>query len=371
VRAALAAIVLVVVAAGCGGGGGSTAQPLGGGAVFMPANAVGFLAARADSDWRPLVRRVLHREPPPIPKDTDEIDFAVIPGGDTIVLTKPKNGDWRGAPANPPSPSLADNANYLATTRAAPPDATARAYVRGDLAATRLAAIPGQIATIAGVPRTEGIRIHSKLQTYGIPIAVLRWRWLAAWATKDGFGAKLESSGKPVASQQFIREIQRLVPLYRPQLVDEIPADAQNVTDLMVPPAAFSFMRSVPRWVRALLPGLDAEALDQVFGGETAVYTRPGGETTIVTSPGDVTSALERLRAVPHLHTAVIGGQLVASTTPAGIAAFRGGGPKLGGKTDIPTRVAGFVWERGKIAAWADRVGDDPTFTVRLLRGAS
>ena len=369
-RVAFAAILVVLVAAGCGGSGAKQ-QPLGGAAVFMPANAVAFLAARADSDWQPLVRRVLHREPPPLPKDTEELDFAVIPGGGTILITKPTHGDWRGAPANPPSPSLADNANYLATTRAAPPDATARAYVRGDLAATRLAAIPGQIATIAGVPRTEGIRIHSKLQTYGIPIAVLRWRWLSAWATKEGFGAKLHSSGKPVASQQFIREIQRLVPAYSPALLDEIPADAQRVTDLMLPPATFSFLRTIPGWVRALLPGLDGAALDQVFGGETAIYTRAGGETTIVTSPNDVTSALEHLKPVPGLHTAVIGGQLVASTTPAGIAAFRGGGPKLGAKTDIPARTAGFVWERGKTAAWADRVGDDPTFTVRFRRGGS
>jgi hypothetical protein len=371
VRAALlvtAAVLVLAAAAGCGGG--SPQEPLGGGAVFMPANVVSFLAARADSDWQPLARRVLHRRPPRLPQDTVEVDMAVIPGGGTIVLTKPKNGDWRGTPANPPLPTLADNANYLHATRAAPKDSTAVAYVRGDLAAERLLAIPGQVATIAGVPRNT-VRIRPHLQTHGIPVAELRWRWLAAWRAKDGFGARFRSSGTPVAASQDVRNVQQLVPEYRPALLDEIPADATSVVDAMLPPATFSFLGSAPPALRALLPGVDVEGLDAILGGETAIYTRPGGETTIVTSPGDVTTALHDLAPIRSLHTAVIGGQLVASTKADGITAFRGAGPKLGGKVDIPPRVAGFRWERGKRVAWASREGRDALFTVRPVGGAS
>ena len=366
--AALAALVGVVLVAGCGGS--SQQAPLGGAAVFTPANAVAFLAARTDSDWRPLVRRILHKRPPRIPKDTVEVDIAVIPGGTKIVMTKPAHGDWRGSPANQPSPTLIDNANYRAAMRAAPKDTTATVYVRGDVAAARLAETPGQVATLTGVPRNT-VRIKPHLQTHGLPIAVLRWRWLSAWATKDGFGARFRSGGGPVAASQFVRSIQQLVPPYVPALLDEIPADAQRVIDVMLPPATFSYLTSVPVPIRALLPGVDPAALDQILGGETALYTRPRGETTIVTSPGDVTTALNGLAAFPQLHTAVIGGQLVISTTPAGIAALRGDGPRLGGKVHIPPRVAGFVWERGKRVAFASREGPDVLFTARPADGGS
>ena len=117
-------------------------------------------------------------------------------------MTKPSHGDWRGTPANQPQPTLADNANYRAATRAAPKGAAAQVYVRGDVAAARLAAIPGQIATVTGVPR-NAVHVKPHLQTHGLPIAVLRWRWPSAWATKDGFGARFRSGGGPVATSQL------------------------------------------------------------------------------------------------------------------------------------------------------------------------
>jgi hypothetical protein len=364
VRLALAA-VLVVLAAGCGGGG-SNEQPLGGGAVFLPAGIVSFLAARTDADWRPLVRTVLHRDPPRIPKDTVEVDIAVLQGGTTVVLTKPKHGDWRGAAASPPTPSLADNANYLAATRAAPPDATARAYVRGDVAGERFAAIPGQIAVVNDLFRTR-VRVREHLRTANLDLAELRWRWLSAWATKEGYGARLHSSGRPVGPARVVRFVQRLVPAYPPAVFDEIPADAQYVVDATLAPGTFSYLDSVPRRLRTLFPGVDGAGLDLILGGETVLYTRPGGETTVVSSPADVQAALDRLKSLPALHTATLGGQLVLSTTQQGIAAFRADGPKLAAKLDIPARVAGVAYERGKTVGWASRDGDDPTFTVRFV----
>jgi hypothetical protein len=170
--------------------------------------------------------------------------------------------------------------------------------------------------------------------------------------------------------------VQRLLPAYPPALLDEIPADAQRVVDVTLPPGTFSYLESIPRSLRGLFPdagtGLPA-LLDRLTGGETAVYTRPGGETTLVTSPSDVTAARQAVRdlGVTGVRTATIGGQLVLSTTPGGIAAFRGGGPKLGAATGLPPRVAGLLWERGKTAAWASRDGGDATFTVRLLHRPS
>lgn len=367
-RVALAAL-LVAVAAGCGGGG-TAREPLGGGAVFVPAGVVAFFAARADSDWQPLLRAVLRRDPPHLGKDVVEVDVAVLQGGTTVVMTKPKHGDWRGVAATPQQPSLADNANYLAATRAAPPGATALAYVRGDVAAERFAAIPGQIATVSGVFRNT-IRVKPHLRTQAKSVAQLRWRWLSAWGTKDGYGARLRSSGPPAAPQPVVRQLQRLQPAYPPALLDEIPADAQRLVDVTLPPGTFSYLGSAPAALRALFPGVDVAGLDSILGGETAVYTRPGRETTVVTSPADVTTALRTLAALPALHTATIGGQLVISTTPRGIAAFRGGGAKLAGKLDIPPRVAGLAYDQGKLLGWGARDGDDPTFTVRHLRAAS
>lgn len=366
-RAALAALLVVVaVAAGCGGGG-STQEPLGGGAVFMPAGVVAFLAARADGDWRPLLRTVLDREPPRLPKDIVEVDVAVLQGGTTVVMTKPKDGDWRGVPASTQAPSLVDNANYRAATRAAPRDATAIAYVRGDVAADRFAALPGQIATVGGVFRNT-IRRRAHLHSQVENIAELRWRWLSAWAAGDGYGARLRSSGPPVAATPIVRQLQRLQPAYPPALLDEIPADVERLVDVTLGPSAFSYIGSIPKPLRPLFPGLDPAALDRVLGGETAVYTRAGAETTVVSSPADVTAALQTLAPLKALHTATIGGQLVVSTTPRGIVAFRSANPKLAGKLDIPARVAGLVYERGTLLGWAAREGDDPTFTVRRLR---
>lgn len=371
--AALAALLLVLATTACGGG--SQRDPLGGAAVFVPAGVVAFLAARADATWQPLLRTVLHRDPPHLPKDTVEVDVAVLQGGTTVVMTKPKHGDWRGTAATSQQPSLADNVNYLAAVRAGPANATAQAYVRGDVAGERLAAVPGQIATINGIFRND-VRVRPHLRTRTPQVAQLRWRWLSAWATKDGYGARLRSGGKPVARVQVVHSLQRVQPAYSPSLLDEIPADAQRVVDVTLSPSAFSFLTAVPASVRALVPhaGSDlALQLDRLTGGETALYTRAGGETTLVTSPSDVTAAQQALHdlRLTGLHTATIGGQFVVSTTAQGIAAFRGGGPKLAGKADIPPATAGFVWERGKTAAWAGRDGSDVTFTVRFLNGAS
>jgi hypothetical protein len=108
--------------------------------------------------------------------------------------------------------------------------------------------------------------------------------------------------------------------------------------------------------------------LDAVFHGETALYVRaslPMPEFTLVTQPNDTEAAIAAVREiVAHappesplhdvtLHHAVIGGQLVISTTARGIADFRGAGPKLSADeaflkakalSGMPEQTTGFVY---------------------------
>jgi hypothetical protein len=111
--------------------------------------------------------------------------------------------------------------------------------------------------------------------------------------------------------------------------------------------------------------------LDQIFGGETAVYLRRGvlmPELTIVTQPNDVHAAEESLAEVLKavktssqldLVHAVIGGQLVISTSPKGIEDFRSGGDKLSSDSmfqdaqkavGMPDETTGFLYVDAKDA---------------------
>jgi hypothetical protein len=185
----------------------------------------------------------------------------------------------------------------------------------------------------------------------------------------------------PVADTQRARSLEQLAAEYHPALFDEIPADAQSVLDLTLAPGSFELLPKLPAATAALFAGSVigiAAELDEVLLGETALYTRKGGEATLVTQPGDtqvarkaltqlVGSATAAVRARP-LHVATIGGQLVVSTSPAGIAAFRGGGPKLSTRLDLPDQVLGVVYSAGRWTGWAEADGQDPTFTLRFSR---
>jgi hypothetical protein len=68
------------------------------------------------------------------------------------------------------------------------------------------------------------------------------------------------------------------------------------------------------------------------------------------------------------LHVATIGGQLVVSTSAAGINAFRGGGSKLSAGLDLPGQVTGVVYAANRYIAWGASQGPDPTLTMRFTR---
>jgi hypothetical protein len=166
---------------------------------------------------------------------------------------------------------------------------------------------------------------------------------------------------------------------YASSLVDEIPSGVLFVADFPVTPGEFQFAPtgSLPKPLQSFLgtsPTFLAE-LDNLLGGETALYVRPGlpiPEVTLVTQPADVPKAetalddlLKTLRAaaagakggidlssVPVFHKAV-GGQLIVSTSQQGIADFTSAGTKLSADPSfsgaqhasaMPAQTTGFLY---------------------------
>ena len=342
-----------VLAAGCG----SSSPSLGTGAAGVPADAQAYVAVRTDDPhWRVFVRAVLGRVPK-VAAGTNVLEAALVDG----KLVVP-----HGSVAH----SLATSRRYQNARAAMPGGLHGIAYLDGSLAAARLHAIPGEI-TITTLP----IRVRRVLHPRGTDIiARLPYVWGAGWLTADGIGWRTRSGGPPVLRSLNGRGAEQLVSAYTPRLFDEIPADATTVVDLPLPQLSWESMPELPAAVRKLVPRLPplelGASLDTIFGGESALYRRPGGEVTVVTSPSD-TAAAEREVAYlfPHgqLHVATIGGQLVVSTRAKGIADFRGGGAKLSSKVRVPSPVI-FVVYTPRFLAWGQLHGLDPTMTLNFNR---
>ena len=379
-RRLLVLVPLALVAAACGG---SARPELGGGAQFFPPDTTAFLATTPDARWRQLAQLLLQRVPR-VPKDADEVDMGVLAGGKLVVVSR-KGSTWSGGARL--KKSLAGFPRFVESAAAAPGDAIARGYLRGNAVAERLLAIPGQVelgvATFASKFRVVA---HP---TTRVSTAYLQFAWGAGWATNDGLGLRAHVDGLPLAESNRVRTIQSLHSPYVPALFDEIPADVLRVFDLPMAQSTFEVMAKLPPQLTRLFPAAGNVlpiSLDAPLGGETAVYTRRGGEITLVTSPRDVAAAENALdellaahppalRAVT-LHRASIGGQLVVSTKAGGIEALRSGGPKLSadkafGDAGFPDQVTLLAYERGKSAAWGAQDGMDATFTVRFDRSGS
>jgi hypothetical protein len=155
---------------------------------------------------------------------------------------------------------------------------------------------------------------------------------------------------------------------YTSRLVDEIPAGALAVADFQVKPGQFQYGQlPLPKQLQKQLgsTGADLAELDQVLGGETAIYLRQGlpiPELTLVTQPTDIQKATATLESILQrvtrtgnfqLFHEAIGGQLVVSTSQKGIADFRSAGPKLSGDSTfkdaqkaagMPSATTGFVY---------------------------
>ena len=350
-RRALPLTLAALVVAGCG----SQRAP-GGAAAYAPRDAQAFISFRTDANWQPFARLVLGRVPR-VAKDAREAAFAVVRGKVVAVSTT----------GTPPAHALADDARYRAALQAVPSGVRGVAYVRGDVAAARLQAIPGFV-----------VAVPTALRRRGQSIGRLRFRWGAAWLTTDGVGGRLRSVRDTRTEAETQSAVEQVAQSYAPALFDEIPADARFVLDLRLAQGSFVVMPTLPAQVAALfngdLIGIPGE-LDEVMQGETALYTRAGGELTLVTQPSDTETARKALAElaasfkVPRrLHVAAIGGQLVVSTSAAGIDAFRGGGPKLSAGIELPGQVTAVVYAAHRYIAWGAWEGSDPTVTIHFTR---
>ena len=361
-RRALPLALAALAVSGCG-----SVRPLGGAAAYAPRDAQAFISFRTDANWQLFARTVLGSVPS-VPRGEREAAFALV-GGKVVAVST------RGTPL---AHALAADPRYRAALEATPSGAVGVGYVRRDVVSTRLHGIPGLIGIVTG-NASRRVRAPPTVRSAIPSIAMAQFRWGAVWLTRDGIGARMRSAGL-VAATQPVGAFEQLPLSYAPALFDEIPADARSVLDLPLQPASFETLPALPPPVAALFSDpsvIIASELDAVLRGETALYTRAGGEMTLVTQPADTEAAVKalaqlRLAAIPAvraqpLHVATIGGQLVVSTSASGIAAFRGGGPKLSARLDLPDKVLGVVYAANRYVGWGGVAGNDPTFSVRFV----
>jgi hypothetical protein len=269
--------------------------------------------------------------------------------------------------------TLAGSTAYESAMAQLSGDALVRAYVDGAYAQRALSAVPGQVtATRTPVP-TRSFGASKNVRAF----APERFAWGAAEleAVHDGLRLEAFTRAAPATRQSAGNALllQLRTSPYTSFLVDEIPADALLVADWQAGPTGFEDAPAsqLPPWLQALRatsPTL-LQDLEGVLGGETALYVRPGlplPEVTLVTQPAETDQAVASLpqvldelkAAIPMLaqvtvHHAVVGGQLVLSTSEQGIASFLASGPKLGDDSTfqaatkaagMPQQTTGFVY---------------------------
>jgi hypothetical protein len=416
IAALLAAVAIVT--AGCASAGASGPGGADGAAKIVPSNAVAFVAASTDltsSDWHGLGQFALDQLQQQTKLDWAkdvrplvgaELDIAVLPAKQAVAFVQPDDatklaafakqhdvvtrtfGDWTAVAKSASAldtvaaakTHLADNTLYLDAMNRLPGNALVRVYANGDEAHALFASLPGQLESQA-LP--TGVRFRAKPNTgknrsFGF-MGVQQFRWIAAALVGTGDGLELQAfapHGALTAPSQPRVALQPIAP-YTAGLPDEIPANVLAVADFQVPAGGFELMQALPAPIQKALGPAAADLsnqLDSIFGGETAIYVRaalPMPELTFVTQPADTAAAAKTLddlvKGVPassplagvQLHTAVIGGEFVASTTQQGIDDFRGGGPKLSAdptfveakkQSGMPDQTTGFVYANLKDA---------------------
>ena len=377
-RRGLVLVALPFVLAACGGSSTSLRET----ARFAPRNATVFVAVQTHDDhWRSFAKQLLG-ELPSVPRDAKEVAFAVVDGQTRVVTQVLEH-------------SLADTKGYRDALADVPKSATAIAYTRGEEAQKRLLAFPGQVVVTS---QRLPYRTTRRPRDESNRIAQLVYRWGVAGQGPATAGARARSAGLPVVPSRYARGVQQLAKLYTPTLVDEIPDDALVVFDFPLGQGSMENVPDLPKVVTKIFHGTNYEIpleLDTLLQGETAIYARDGGEVTIVSSPPDTVAALHALdellaaRNPPYdrlrIHHAVLGGQLVISTSAQGIERFRGGGAKLASKLDLPDQLSAFAYvapggenalqmfglrDLRPLTAWLLPDGADPTLTVRFAGGS-
>jgi len=362
-----------IITAGCASASATGPGSPDGAASIVPGSATAFVAARTDLDapeWHSIGAPFLKQYDTLKPALGDELDVAVLPGAQVVAFTQPQDatqletlarkqgyvtrtiGGWTAVAKTQAildgvataKTHLAQSARFTEAMERLPNDALVRAYASGGRTEQLIASIPGQLETSLA---PSGMRYHrsNRSSRQGFAVADAGFRWgSAALMSRDG-GFTLEAFAQPgiLTSPGAPRYVVHSIAPYRPGLVDEIPAGVLAVVDVELPTGTFENLPQLPAalaklFVPALAPELSLR-LDQLLGGETALYVRPSlptPEVTLVTQPADTDAALQALDILqrgavqkPKLYRAVIGGQLVLSTTQKGIDDFRSGGPRL------------------------------------------
>ncbi|MDX6471832.1 MAG: hypothetical protein QOK22_648 [Gaiellaceae bacterium] len=410
--AGFAAGVAALAAAGCGGMSSVGSTSLGGAATIAPSDSVAFVAFDSNlssGQWN-AVDGLLQKFPAHDdlltklrtafeqrsklswsndvkPALGSELDLIALPGpgpgkdaqlvGLTQGSDKPKLdallhkvdtgistvqiGDWTAFSRSQAaldavqnaSTKLADNNTYQAAIAKLASDALVRAYANGAEAQQLLTSLGTQSAADSSVP----------------------FAWASADVVASGDGVRINGYSHDSATSGSTTA--PAAP-YASSLVDEIPSGALLVADFPVTPGELQVSPgSLPKPLQTLLGNSPAilPDLDQLLGGETALYVRPGlpiPEVTLVTQPVDVPKAetalddlLKTIRAaaagakggidlssVPVFHKAV-GGRLIVSTSQQGIADFTSGGTKLSADPSfsgaqhasaMPAQTTGFLY---------------------------
>jgi hypothetical protein len=382
--AAVAAAAVLIVSA-CGNAGAAGSPTLGGGASLAPADSVAFVAVDTNlssGQWSSvndllakfpshdeLVTQLrqsfeqktkLSWENDVKPALGDELDLVVLPGTKKQAVALTQNSDQAKLDALATKlkcvqATLSDGWTALAEDQATL-DALKGATTKLSADATYTAAT----AKLSGATLAEAYANGAEAQKLvdaanpntqkTVPFA-----WASAQLAASDGGVQLDVYTKD-APPAVNRPPATTAP-YSSTLVDEIPSGALGVADFVFTPE--------------LLQGVSSDIstdLDALLGGETALYVRRGvllPEVTLVTQPADTQAALKALDDLQqkvgsqgtgksilsqfHLVHDVIGGQLVVSTSPQGIADFRSNGSKLSGDSafkdaGIPDKTTGFVW---------------------------
>jgi hypothetical protein len=324
------ALALLLAVAGCGGS--STAA--GGGASAVPANVRAFVAV---AEGAPLdqLRAVLPKEAALVArvrrKYKGEIDAAELANGHVVALTR-EEGKWTPSFAGP---HLADATGYVDAQAKIAAGARIRGYLAPSAAALLVRSLPGQLQVVAN-PARHPFPLRRPLQE----LATRRFTWGAVELSGDRFSTVVRSLPPTLPVLGAGRYVEIFLPPFVPHLLDEIPADVTSLAEFQAPPSMVENTDPsvLPTRLRELIdasPQLPSE-LDQLIGGETAIYRRAGGEVTVITQPADTRAVASTLASVEHelkitvpLHFGLLGGQLIISTSQRGIAVFRGNGPKL------------------------------------------
>jgi len=329
-RLVLAAPVLLAVTA-CGG---SSSSPVGGGASAVPANVRSFVAVAAGAPLDQL-RAVLPREAALVARarrtSHGEIDVAELADGRVVALAH-EHGKWAPSVAGP---HLADATAYRNAQAKLEDGASIRGYLSPAAAARLARSVPGLLQIVQN-PARHPFPLRRPLQQ----LATRRFAWGAVELTGSRFSTLVRSLPPAQDALEAARQVEIYMPPYVPHLIDEIPADAIDVTDFQVPPSMLenidpSVLSARLRKLIDATPQLSSE-IDELIGGETAFYRRSGGEMTLITQPSDTRGVAGTLAAVQRelqitvpLHHAFLGGELIISTSQRGIDVFRGNGVKL------------------------------------------